>query len=364
MIDVLVWLAPVDTGMRAVVLESHGEPLELTEVSDPDPPDHGVVVDVEACGICRSDWHAWKGHGEWIDDVPPEGQILGHEPAGTVLEVGQRVSTLEEGDRVAVPFSLGDGTCPRCLNGHGNVCEDGIALGFEPAGQGAFADRVAVPHADYNLTVLPDGLDATAMAALGCRYMTAYHGLAHRADLTPGDWVAVHGCGGVGLSAVQIARALGARVIAVDIREEALEKAAELGAHATIDGGDGVPGTIRERTGGGAAVSIDALGIAETCRNSVDSLASLGQHLQMGLTTGDERGEVALPTDSMVGREIDFLGSRGMPPTRYDELLRFVESGAIDPSALVTRTVPLSAVPDRIAAMDEYDAVGIEVCEI
>ncbi len=349
--------------MRAVVLETHGEPLAVREVPEPDPNDHGVVVDVEACGICRSDWHAWRGHGEWVDDVPPEGQILGHEPAGTVVEVGERVETLREGDRVAVPFSLGDGTCPRCRNGHGNVCENGIGLGFELAGQGAFADRVAVPHADYNLTTLPDGLEATAMAALGCRYVTAYHGLAHRAAFTPGDWVAIHGCGGVGLSAVQIASALGARVIAVDIRERALDKATELGACATVNGESDVPEAIHERTGGGAAVSVDALGIEETCRNSVDCLASLGQHLQLGLTTGAERGEVPLPTDSMVGREIDFLGSRGMPPTRYDELLAFIDSGAIDPGELVTRTVPLQSVPDRIAAMDEFDAIGIEVCE-
>ncbi|WP_122088390.1 zinc-dependent alcohol dehydrogenase family protein [Halalkalicoccus subterraneus] len=350
--------------MRAVVLESHGAPLELTEVPEPDCPDDGVIVAVEACGICRSDWHAWKGHGEWVDDVPPEGQILGHEPAGRVIEAGERVETLSEGDRVAVPFSLGDGTCRRCRNGHGNVCEDGIALGFEPAGQGAFADRVAVPAADYNLTELPDDLEATAAAALGCRYMTAYHGLAHRAELTPGDWVAVHGCGGVGLSAVQIAGALGARVIAVDIREEALEKALELGAHETVAGDGNVPARIRERTDGGAAVSVDALGIAETCRNSVDCLGGLGQHLQMGLSTAAERGEVSLPTDSMVGREIDFLGSRGMPPTRYDELLSFVASGAIDPAQLVTRTVALEAVPERIEAMDEFTTTGIEVCEL
>lgn len=350
--------------MRAVVLESHGEPLAIRDVPGPTTHDHGVVVDVEACGICRSDWHAWQGHGEWVGDVPPEGQILGHEPAGTVVDVGENVETIEAGDRVAVPFSLGDGTCRECRNGHGNVCENGTALGFEPAGQGAFAERVAVPHADYNLTRLPGGLSTTAMAAIGCRYMTAYHALAHRADLTPGDAVAVHGCGGVGLSTVQIARALGATVIAVDIRGEALDKASELGAHATVDGESDVPERIHELTEGGAAISVDALGIAETCRNSVACLASRGQHLQLGLTTTAERGEISLPTDAMVGREIDFLGSRGMPPTRYDELLRFVESGAIDPGALVTQTVSLSEVPDRIAAMDEFDAVGIEVCEI
>lgn len=349
--------------MYAVVLESYGESLALRDVPEPDLKPDGVIVEVEACGICRSDWHAWKGHGEWVDDVPPEGQILGHEPAGRVVEVGERVSMIEEGDRVVVPFSLGDGTCPRCRNGNGNVCSNGVALGFEPDGQGAFAERVAVPYADYNLTTLPDGVSAIAAAALGCRYMTAYHGLAHRADLTPGDWVAVHGCGGVGLSAIQIACALGARVIAVDIREEALEKASEIGAHATVHG-EGVPEKIRETTGGGAAISIDALGIEATCRNSISCLAALGQHLQMGLTTSAERGEISLPTDSMVGREIDFLGSRGMPPTKYDELLGFVESGAIDPGALVTRTVPLGAVPERIAAMDEFTATGIEVCEL
>lgn len=349
--------------MQAIVLDEHGAPLRVREVEEPTAASHGVVVSVEACGICRSDWHAWRGHGEWVDDVPPAGQILGHEPAGRVVEVGESVERIERGDRVAVPFSLGEGRCPQCRNGHGNVCEDGIALGFEPAGQGAFADQVAVPYADYNLTVLPEGVSARAMAALGCRYMTAYHALAHRADLTPGDAVAVHGCGGVGLSAIQIARALGATVVAVDVREEALEKARELGAHETVNGEGRVVEEIRELTGGGASISIDALGIAQTCRNSVACLARRGQHLQLGLTTDDERGEIPLPTDAMVGREIDFLGARGMPPTRYDELLRFVESGAIDPGALVTNVVPLEAVPDRIAAMGEFDAVGIEVCE-
>jgi alcohol dehydrogenase len=348
--------------MRAAVLEAHGEALSIRSVPDPDPDDHGVVLAVEACGICRSDWHAWAGHGEWVDDVPPEGQILGHEPAGRVIEVGSDVETLVEGDRVAVPFCLGDGSCSHCLSGHGNVCPNGLGLGFEPDAPGAFAELLHVPFADYNAAHLPDAVRYSEMAALGCRYVTAYHALAHRATLTPGGWVAVHGCGGVGLSAIQIARALGGRVVAVDVREEALEKARELGAHVTVNASaEAVPEAIRERTDGGADVSLDALGIAETCRNSVRSLARRGQHVQLGLTTEDERGEVSLPTDYMVGRELDFLGSRGMPPTRYDELFGLIETGDLDPGALVTREVSLEEVPDRIEAIGRYETVGIEV---
>jgi alcohol dehydrogenase len=109
--------------MQALVLEAYGEPLALESVDAPEPTAHGAVVEVEACGICRSDWHAWQGHGEWADDRVPLGQILGHEPAGTVVDVGDRVSEVSVGDRVAVPFNLGDGACPQCRNGHGNVCD-------------------------------------------------------------------------------------------------------------------------------------------------------------------------------------------------------------------------------------------------
>jgi len=155
--------------------------------------------------------------------------VLGHEPAGEVVTVGDSVDRFAPGDRVVVPFSLGDGTCPRCRQGHGNVCDDGRALGFEPEAPGAFAERVAVPDADYNLVERPPWLDATAAAALGCRYMTAYHALAERAGLDGGEWLAVHGCGGVGLSAVQLGDALGARIVAVDVDDDALSLARDLG---------------------------------------------------------------------------------------------------------------------------------------
>jgi len=361
--------------MRAAVLREYGEPLAIEDVEEPTPDPHGAVVAVEACGICRSDWHVWMGHGEWNDDHVPTGQILGHEPAGRIVAVGDRVTDLQAGDRVAVPFCLGDGTCPECQSGHGNVCDDGWELGFEPAAPGAFAERVHVPRAEFNAVRLPDRVSAVETAALGCRYATAFHALAHRADVGGGDLVAVHGCGGLGLAAVEISTALGASVVAVDVRAGPLSRADDLGAAATVDASarEDVPAAVRAaaREAGGAAtegpgpdgvhVSVDALGRAETCRNSVRSLRSRGTHVQIGLTTDAERGEIALPTDYVTRWDLSVLGSRGMPPSRYDELLRMIRSGAVDPGRLVSREVGLEDVSDRLAAMTDYGTEGVEV---
>ncbi|MFC7167777.1 zinc-dependent alcohol dehydrogenase family protein [Halospeciosus flavus] len=348
--------------MRAAVLEEYGEPLRIEEVERPQPADAGVVVRVEACGICRSDWHAWKGHGEWADDQVPRGQILGHEPAGEVVAVGDGVDDFEVGERVAVPFSLGDASCPECRTGHGNVCEDGYALGFEPDAPGAFAEYVHVPEADYNLAHLPDEVSYEAAAALGCRFMTAFHALTAQVDVGAGDWVAVHGCGGLGLSAVQIARSRGANVVAVDLDDEKLERARDQGAVETVNAGEvDAAEAIREVSGKGAHVSVDAVGTAAACRASVESLRQRGTHVQVGLTTEAEKGEVSLPTDYMTRHELSFVGSRGMPPTSYDALFRLIASGDVDPEALVTREVALDDVPDRLAAMDEYETAGVEV---
>lgn len=349
--------------MRAAVLHEYGEPLTIESVDAPELEPHGIVVETEVCGICRSDWHAWQGHGEWADDKVPPGQILGHEPVGNIVETGAHVTSLVAGECVAIPFSLGDGTCEYCSNGHGNVCADGRALGFERDAPGAFAERVHVPYAEYNVTRVPANIDPVAAAALGCRYMTAFNALVHRADVAAGEWVAVVGCGGVGLSTVQVASALGARVVAVDIDERKLDRAAEAGATVTLNGGEStnVSGEIEGITGGGAHVSMDALGSQNTCRAAVGSLRRRGRHVQVGLTSDAERGNIELPTDVIARDEIDFLGVRGMSPTRYDELLRLLESEVLNPGQLVTREVALEEVSGRLAAMSEYRTRGIEV---
>ncbi|THE63680.1 alcohol dehydrogenase [Salinadaptatus halalkaliphilus] len=349
--------------MRAAVVEEHGEPLAVKDVEYPEPQPDQVIVETEACGICRSDWHAWQGDWSWIGASVPEGQILGHEPAGIVSAVGEDVETLEEGDRVAVPFHLGDGTCSHCQEGRANNCETVVPLGLSSVAPGAFAEAFPVREADFNCVKLPDDVGFAEMAGLGCRFMTAYHALADRANLRPGDWVAVHGCGGVGLSAIHIANALGAHPVAVDVLEDKLERAVELGARETVNvsEADNVGQEVKALTGGGADVSIDALGIAETCQNSINSLGTRGSHVQVGLTTGEEQGQIDLPVDVMTMQEIDFHGSFGMPLVRYQELFDLIAQGTLEPDKIIGETLSLEAAPNTLASMDDYETVGIPV---
>jgi len=352
--------------MKAVVFQGAKEPLEVKEVDRPDCDDDGVVVETEACGICRSDWHAWQGDWSWIGMMPTPGLVFGHEPVGRIVEVGKNVERFSEGDRVTNPFNLSDGTCPYCQAGRPNICERSVPMGFVRFQPGAFAEEYPVRTADQNLVKVPDDIDAKDVAGLGCRFATAFHGVSQRVDISPGDWVAVHGCGGVGLSAVHVASALGGNVIAIDIVEEKLDKARELGAVETVDSTtvEDVPQAVKQITDGsrGVEISVEALGIAQTIQDSVNCLAPGGQHLQLGMTTADEGGEVSLPVDNIVQDEREFHGSYGMPPHEYDQIFRMMEGGKIDPSAIISETCSLEDVPDVMERMGEYDTMGIPVC--
>ena len=343
---------------RAAVLTEYEEPLDVRALDPVGPAPDGIVVETEACGICRSDWHAWKGHWPSV----PTDHVLGHEPAGTVVAVGDGVEQFQVGDEVGIPFNLACGHCEMCWSGNSQLCADGLSLGFTADAPGAFASEFAVPRAEFNAVHLPDGMTAVEMAGLGCRFATAFHALAHKADIEAGDWLAVHGCGGIGLSAVNVGSALGARVVAVDLDTDALDLAEQVGADARVDAAvDDVPGAVVGVTDGGADVSVDALGIAETCQNSLASLAPQGQHVQVGMTTDEEAGEIALPVDAMVDTELEFVGVKGMPPQRYDELFAMIATDRLTPADLVTNRVALDDVSDRLRSMDNYDTLGLEV---
>jgi len=351
--------------MRAAVLAEYGEPLDIRDIDRPEPDPDGVVARVDACGVCRSDWHGWVGNWEWFDYKPPLGHVLGHEPSGTVVEVGDEVETIREGDEVAIPFNFACGGCHECRVGYENLCENHLGLGFQEGAPGAFAEEVPIPNADINAVELPDGVDQVEVAGMGCRFMTAYRGMAHQADVSRGEYVVVYGLGGIGLSAVHIADALGGNVIGVDLMEEKLSMAADLGAVETVNAGavDDPVQEVRDITDGGAHVSLDALGIEETCQNAVESLRTRGRHVQIGLTTKEQHGYNPLPTDTIVMNEIQINGSSGLPPAKYGEMFRMVEHGKLDPGAVVTDRIGLDGITDELRAMTDYETVGIPVVD-
>nr|WP_246283683.1 zinc-dependent alcohol dehydrogenase family protein [Nocardioides perillae] len=323
----------------------------------PDPvcPADGVVVRVGATGVCRSDWHAWQGH-----DPVPLPMVPGHELAGTVVEVGADVTRWRGGERVTAPFVCGCGRCEHCRAGEAQVCPDQQQPGFTYPG--SFAELVVVPAADLNLVALPDEVDLVAAATLGCRYATAYRALTAHGQVAAGQWVAVHGCGGVGLSALQLARALGARVVALDPSPDALELAGALGAEVLLDPSVvDAAAAVREATSGGAHVSLDAVGHSATAVASVTCLRRRGRHVQVGLLLG-AHATPPLPMGPVVAHELSVHGSHGMAAADYPGLLALVAQGAVDPGALVGRVVGLDEAPAALVAMgDPARGAGITV---
>lgn len=338
--------------MRAVIYDGFGEPPELREVPDPAPPAGGVVIAVKATGLCRSDWHGWRGHDP--DIRAPH--VPGHEFAGVIAAVGTGVSSWRVGDRVTAPFICACGTCPACLAGDQQVCHRQQQPGFTH--WGSFADLVVVHHAEVNLVRLGDAVPFATAAALGCRFATAFRAVVAQGRVRAGDWVTVHGCGGVGLSAVMIAVAAGARVVAVDVQPAALAMAARLGAAVTVNAATTeVVSAIRSSTGGGAHVSLDALGSQETLTASVEGLRRRGRHVQIGLLP--QRSSV--PMERVIAWELEVVGSHGMPAHAYESMMPLVENGVLRPAELVTGELALAAAPAALVAMDGPAPPGIRV---
>jgi D-arabinose 1-dehydrogenase-like Zn-dependent alcohol dehydrogenase len=334
--------------MRAVYYEAFGGPVTVRDLPDPEAPADGAVIRVEATGLCRSDWHGWMG----LDPDIRLPHVPGHELAGTIESVGSEVRGWHPGDRVVVPFVCACGTCEPCLAGDGQVCDAQSQPGFTR--WGSFAERVAIDRAEMNLVRLPDAMGFATAAGLGCRFATAYRAVTTQGRVAAGEWVAVHGCGGVGLSAVMIAVAAGARVVAVDISPQALGAARDLGAEAAIDGrgkdAAAVAAEVRAATGGGAHLSLDALGSVPTCLASVASLRKRGRHVQVGIMAG-EAARPPVPMDRVIARELEIRGSHGMAAHEYPEMLARIADGVLRPEALVGRTITLDETPDALVAM-------------
>ncbi len=344
--------------MRAAIFEQFGQPLSIQNVPDPAPGEQGVVIQVMATGICRSDWHGWMGHDSDIR-LP---HVPGHELAGVIAAVGKGVRRWQAGDRVTLPFVCGCGSCPQCISGNQQVCDHQFQPGFTH--WGSFAEYVAIDYADANLVRLPDELDFVTAASLGCRFVTSFRAIVDQGRVSAGQWVAVHGCGGVGLSAIMIANAAGAQVVAVDIDDAKLDFARSLGAAITFNSRkvDDVVAAVREATGGGAHVSVDALGNPVTCFNSIANLRKRGKHIQVGLMLGDHH-HPAIPMDKVIANELEILGSHGIQAYRYGIVFDQIRAGKLNPSRLIGKTISLDEALAELVNMDQFNGVGVTVID-
>jgi len=344
--------------MKAAVYTAFKQPVTIQHVPDPAPPDEGVVISVKATGLCLSDWHGWMGHDPAIS-LP---HVPGHELAGVVEAVGKGVANWKAGDRVTLPFVCGCGSCSQCASGNHQVCDRQFQPGFTH--WGSFAEYVAIHYADINLVNLPEEISFVAAASLGCRFATSFRAIVDQGRVSAGQWVAVHGCGGVGLSAIMIANALGAQVVAVDISDEKLEFAGTIGAAATVNAAqsDNVVEFIQDITGGGAHVSVDALGNPTTCFNSISNLRKRGKHIQVGLMVGDHRNP-PVPMDKVIANELEIFGSHGMQAHRYPAMLEMIRTGKLSPEKLIGKTIALEESLDELVAMDGFRGVGVTVID-
>ena len=345
--------------MRAVFYEQFQGPVEIREVPNPKVSPDSVIVKVEATGLCRSDWHGWMGHDS--DIVLPH--VPGHELAGIVAETGSEIRNLKIGDRVTVPFVSGCGHCPECVSGNHQVCDHQFQPGF--TAWGSFAEFVEIKYADINLVKLPDEIDFVTAASLGCRFITSFRAVIDQGKVAAGQWVVVHGCGGVGLSAIMIAAAAGANIIAVDIDNDKLELAGKAGASFLVNARkvESVSEEIKRITIRGAHISIDALGSQETCFNSISCLRKRGKHIQVGLMTGDHK-HPKIPMDKVVAHELEILGSHGMQAFRYLDMFEMIKKGKLKPELLVGKTISLEEAPKALVNMNRFENVGVTVIKI
>lgn len=324
--------------MKALVVRGFGELPQVETVPDPAPAPDGVVVQVAATGVCRSDWHAWQGH----DDGVRLPFVPGHELAGTVVAVGAEVDARWVGRRVTTPFVCACGTCPACRAGEQQVCVRQEQPGFTH--DGSYAELVALRHAEVNLVELPEDVGFDVGALLGCRVATAWRAVRDRGQVRAGETVVVHGCGGLGLAAVAVAAAAGAHVVAVDPSPGARALAEQVGAAVALSSADDLHD---------AHLSLDCAGLAASAAASIRCLGVRGRHVQVGLLPGG----AALPIDVVVARELDVLGSHGAPAHAYPGLLAALPTLGLE--RLITRRAGLDDAAGALADVGSEPGITV-----
>lgn len=334
--------------MKAAVFHGADRPLRVEEVPTPTPGPAELLVRVAGCGVCHTDLH-YIDHGTPTFKPPP--LVLGHEVAGTVAEVGAEVEGFEVGDRVLLAAVLSCGRCELCRVGRENLCENGRMLGNHT--DGGYAEFLTAPARDA--FHLPDEIPVVEGSIIADAITTPYHAVVNRGRVTPGDRVVVVGCGGVGLNVVQVAAALGAQVVAVDLSEQKLEWASRLGAVATVNATttERVDREVRSLTGGGAHVAFEVVGHPDTQSTALSCLRTGGRLVLVGYSPG----KMALNSGRVMFRELEVMGSLGCRPVDYPRVIELVRQGAISLSPLVTHRFPLDDIGDAFDTLRAGEAI-------
>ncbi len=334
--------------MRAAIFHGAGQPITLEDVAVPEPGSGDVLVRVAACGVCHTDLH-YIDHGTPTFKEPP--LILGHEVAGTVEAVGPGVTSPQPGARVLLPAVLPCGTCRMCRMGRENICERGLMLGNHI--DGGYAEFIRVPARDAFL--LPEEIPLVEGSIIADALTTPYHAVVNRGRVRPGDVVVVVGCGGIGLNVVQMAAAVGARVVAVDLNPDKLDWARRLGASETLDSGstDRPDRALRELTAGGADVAFEAVGHAATQELALGTLRAGGRLVLVGYSPES----MDLNAGRVMFRELEVVGSLGCRPVDYPRAIELARQGRVRVTELVTHRFPLEEIDRAFDTLRAGEAI-------
>jgi 6-hydroxycyclohex-1-ene-1-carbonyl-CoA dehydrogenase len=334
--------------MQAAIFHGPNKPLSVEEVPTPAPGAGEILVKVAACGLCHTDLH-YTDHGVPTFKKPP--LILGHEVSGTVAGLGEGVEDWKEGDRVLLPAVYGCGQCRMCREGRENVCQSMVMFGNNV--DGGYAEFMLAPAKD--VLALPEEIPLIEGSIIADAVTTPYHAVVNRGQVKPGDQVVVYGCGGIGINVVQMAAALGAHVVAVDIDDKKLAWAKEFGADEIINSKETerIDKAVRKLTGGGADIAFEAIGLPETQQQAFSSLRSGGRFVVVGFASKP----MQLDTGRTMYREMEVIGSLGCRAVDYPRVIALVQQGKLKIKELVTARFPLKDINQGFDAMRRGEGI-------